>query len=145
MDKDPKYENEQPPSMEDYVSFELAVALKKAGFDWSCDRAYMWPLPTEDTRRCVTDDKPVIGVTDAPSLWRAHKWLRDVKGIAVNVIAHDGGKYHAELIFLPNCTLPEGDDQRYFDTSTPLVETYGRTLADGISNALRVIDPKDNN
>lgn len=71
--------------VEDFVSYEQAVRLKTAGFDWPCEAFYehvdgkMW---------IATDGKENwnSGVDcSAPSLAQAAKWLREVKGIEVIV------------------------------------------------------------
>ena len=77
----------------------------------------------------------------APTLWQAQKWLREKKGIAINVIAHDGGEYHSERIILPNCMMPE-TRAWYVGTTTPLVDAYEQALSAGIAAALELIEKK---
>lgn len=85
---------------EDYVSYELAVALKTAGFDEPCDHYY---TPNK-AMRIVKDnalapetannrflDEIADGCCTAVPLWQAQKWLREKKGIVVSV--HPEGKF----------------------------------------------------
>lgn len=138
---------------EDYVSYELAVALKEAGFDWQC-RA-VWHFDGEDYKFIedygATFQHPsdiphwntsvVWGLHfySAPTLAQAAKWLRDVKGIAINVMAHDGGGYHTERVILPNCTIPESREW-YAGTVTPMADSYEEALSDGIELVLELIE-----
>lgn len=123
----------------DYVDYPTAVALKKCGFDEPC--IAQWA--------CEPDGKPILlGSTafvfsnaelkgrdvTAPLLFHAQKWLREKKGIAINVIAHDGGAYDYDIVFLPNavdCDYP-------IDRAT-FSRTYEEALSEGISAALELI------
>lgn len=86
-------ENKREMNTEDYVSYPLALALKKTGFDEPCYAQWA----------CEPDGKPIIfGSTAfvfrnseckgrdvaAPFIWQAQKWLRD-KGVAVSVQASE--------------------------------------------------------
>lgn len=73
----------------------------------------------------------------APTLWRAQKWLRERIGIAVNVIAHDGGKHEYDIVFLPNAV----ETDRVPDRS-PWCKSYEEALSEGIESALELINPK---
>lgn len=64
----------------------------------------------------------------------AQKWLREKKGIAINVIAHDGGVYDYDIVFLPNavdCDCP-------IDRAT-FSRTYEEALSEGITSVLELI------
>ena len=123
----------------DYVDYPTAVALKKCGFDEPC--IAQWA--------CEPDGKPILlGSTafvfsnaelkgrdvTAPLLFHAQKWLREKKGIAINVIAHDGGAYDYDIVFLPNaveCDYPV--DRATFS------RTYEEALSEGIASSLQLI------
>lgn len=66
---------------EDYVSYPLALALKKAGFDELC-RDFYW---TSDGTFKHTDapvhknSEHCTTMVAAPTLWQTQKWLREVK------------------------------------------------------------------
>lgn len=126
---------------EDYVSYELALKLKKCGFDEPCDSYY--------DKACVADDEYWHTMREAaynwnvldsdcqisaPTLAHSQKWLREKKGIAINVIAHDGGVYDYDIVFLPNavdCDYP-------IDRAT-FSRTYEEALSEGIESVLELI------
>lgn len=124
---------------EDYCDYKLSLALKKYGFDEPC--IAQWA--------CEPDGKPMLlGSTafvfinaqlkgrdvTAPLLYHAQKWLREKKGIAINVMAHDGGAYDYDIVFLPNavdCDYP-------IDRAT-FSKTYEEALSEGIASVLELI------
>lgn len=136
---------------EDYVSYKLALALKECGFDEPC--IAQWA--------CEPDGKPILlGSTafvfsnaelkgrdvTAPLLYHAQKWLREKKGIAINVIAHDRsdkfieGKYHWSEAYLPH--FKENGLQWadwFIYGKHPLFDTYEEALSDGLSQMLELI------
>ncbi len=80
---------------EDYVSYPLALALKKAGFDWECGHYWYKVYTNSDEmsmRQASADDFNNddwdVPHCSAPTLWQAQKWLRE-KGIAVSVQASE--------------------------------------------------------
>lgn len=104
----------------DYCSLQIAEWLKELGFDWPCHYAYSNKGQITAIKRFINgwvysdhfdqnyndcDNRAWAENTvhcSAPTLAQAQKWLRDVKGVAINIIAHDGGEYTYELIYLPN-------------------------------------------
>lgn len=97
---------------EDFVSYEVAQALKKAGFDWptqgyyykgNCADDEVWYYTMNPADDHNHRDNP--RVWSAPTMAQAQKWLREVKGIAINTIAHDGGLYQWEDVILPNARI----------------------------------------
>lgn len=131
---------------EDYVSFELALKLKECGFDEPCLTFY--DTNKELGRALDTDNFNHLGeayqgewFTDtisAPTLWQAQKWLRQAKGIAVNVTAHDGGKYDFNIIFLPNAAEYDAPSYR-----SPWRRTYEEALSEGIDTAVSILTCRD--
>ena len=136
---------------EDYCSYELALKLKACGFDEPC--IAQWA--------CEPDGKPILlGSTafvfsnaelkgrdvTAPLLYHAQKWLREAKGIAINVIAHDcsdkhrEGKYHWMEVHLSNSNEngPQWMDWFIYGKH-PLFDTYEEALSDGLSQMLELI------
>ena len=130
---------------EDYASYELAKKLKECGFAEPCDSYYIkdnapdgtaWIVPTTDREDFNADSycpfcKPLCS---APTLAQAQKWLREKMGIAINVIAHDGGAYDYDIVFLPNavdCDYP-------IDRAT-FSRTYEEALSEGIEPVLELI------
>ena len=77
---------------------------------------------------------PLNGIGTMPHIYHAQKWLREKKGIAINVIAHDGGACDYDIVFLPNaveCDYPT--DRATFS------RTYEEALSEGIASALELI------
>ena len=136
---------------EDYASYELAKKLKACGFNELC--IAQWA--------CEPDGKPMLfGSTafvfsnaelkgrdvTAPLLYHAQKWLREKKGIAINVIAHDAsdkyreGKYHWMEVHLPNSNENGHQWEDWFIYGKhPLFDTYEDALSDGLSQMLELI------
>lgn len=127
----------------DYCNYELSCALKKAGFDEPC--IAQWA--------CEPDGKPMLfGSTAfvfsnadlkghdvvAPFLWQAQKWLREVKGIAINVIAHAGGRYDFDFVALPAFVGTCYDWTCLCEN--PLVNSYEGALGNGIEECLKLLD-----
>lgn len=144
----------------DYCDYKLSLALKACGFDEPCDHYYTNGYANdnpEDISRVVKlnngsvyNHNKVIGADgehiSAVPLWQAQKWLREKKGIAINVIAHGchdkyrEGKYHWEEIHLPNSNEngPQWMDWFIYGKH-PLFDTYEEALADGLSQMLELI------
>lgn len=143
---------------EDYCSYELAVALKAAGFDWACYEFWSKDFCTDGTQTKIrrTKSEPKICVMSecnsmldkmdsdlitAPTLAVAAKWLREVKGVALNIIAHDGDEYHYSEVFLSN--FQERDYKWYAYHEHPLVPTYEEALSMGISHILKLFNSNE--
>ncbi len=139
---------------EDYVAYQQAVMLKECGFDWPCyefwDNSFCLdgtPVKIRKSKSgpkiCVMSecnsmlDKMGCGLITAPSLAKAAKWLREVKGIAINIVAHDGGIYEYEVVFLPNAEEYDDDIDR-----SPFRRTYEEALSEGIDAVLRLLITK---
>ncbi len=83
---------------EDYVSYPIALALKKAGFDEPCDHYYcafdnetdvrFWSIHPAQSQNGLRIPKDTV-VADAPTLAQAQKWLRE-KGIHISVNPYMG-------------------------------------------------------
>lgn len=128
---------------EDYVSYPIALALKKHGFDWECDHYYcafdnetdvrFWSVhPAQSQNGLCTPQNTVVA--DAPTLAQAQKWLRE-KGVAVSVQASEiQGElwYSADIISSEDLSeLVDGG----FDYMA-----YELALSAGIAAALELID-----
>lgn len=129
---------------ETYVTFAQAHSLKRLGFDWECfgfyERRYtnsdeMWLRVYLEYENHNERSHPSHEVFSAPALHIAAKWLREVKGLAVNVLAHDGGMYDWEMVFLPNA---DGAEEP-LDRST-WCETYEEALSEGITTTLKYLE-----
>lgn len=136
---------------QDYCGYPLAVALKKAGFDEPCDHIYLRDRNTDkwEFADWKVDDKdynkrtrPQLAIS-APSLWHAQKWLREKKGIAINVDAHDGDFYTWDGIFLSNATqdvLVRLTFNVGFPSYAKKFYSYEEALSKGIAEALKLLD-----
>lgn len=131
---------ERAEQTEKYVTIEQAQALKRLGFDWECDHyyviggAYDWHLLRTEGGIPADFNKNVGECPidcSAPALHIAAKWLRDVKGLAVSVLAYNSGMYDWETVFLPNAEEAEEIIGR-----SPWCDTYESALSEGITAAL---------
>lgn len=87
----------------DYVSYEVAKRLKAAGFDWPCSHYYcafdnetdvrFWSVHPEQSQNAFRSPEGKV-IADAPTLWQAQKWLREV------------GKYDMNIDFDEEATKP---------------------------------------
>lgn len=133
---------------QDYCNYELALALKKAGFDWECDHYYtkedapdgqVWFLP------CSPQDSNnhfIKHYTSAPTLWQAQKWLREVKGIDVlvwNCACGYGWEVSKAYAESRGTTLMDYDDNGE-DKDSGMWLTYENALSAGIEAALQILD-----
>lgn len=133
---------------EDFVSYELAQVLKSSGFDWRCEYCYIVNKHTK-----IVAYQEYAGASDwnhaeiggpkyqythisAPTLWQAHKWLREVKGIAINVMANGKGEYCQTRAYLPNYAGRTIGYDWAINGVYPLYNTYEEALSTGISKAL---------
>lgn len=130
---------------EDYVSYELAVALKECGFDEPC--IAQWA--------CEPDGKPILlGSTafvfsnaelkgrdvTAPLLFHAQKWLREKKELFIEVSPNFGMRARATFgITSHDFTLfdSRGHIMNGMDSST--YPSYEAALSAGIAAALELI------
>lgn len=132
----------------DFVSYKTAKKLKAAGFDEPC--SVRWECEPDDVPSLCSSvfsykNKELEGLDlTAPTLWQAQKWLREVKGIAINVICHEDdrrlGKYHWKDVILPNCN--EKGHQWYewmVYGKYPLFDSYEAALSAGIDKILDLI------
>lgn len=127
---------------EDYVSYELAKKLKKCGFNGrGCRHFYYVSKDGKKVAFKERGDGIIVqfrneGRTQIPAatLWHAQKWLREKKGIAINVIAHDGGVYDYDIVFLPNAV-----DYDYPIDRATFSRTYEEALTEGIEYALELL------
>lgn len=123
---------------EEYIAYQQAVTLKECGFDWECNRYYIHNNETLRWHYPADNMNEANDFYSAPRLWSAQKWLREVKGIALNVDAHDGGLFMWEAIFLPNAVSCEA----YIAPDIEQYPTYEAALSAGIDAALELIKVK---
>lgn len=144
---------------EDFVSYEQAVKLRECGFDWRCHAYYTNDYintdPEDITRKvrfhrewyAPYDHNCVVGRTSAPTLWQAQKWLREVKGLHVQVApCRDGDteKMTWRVVGVYSISEFMGTSEfkvvaSYCETDHP---TYETALSAGITAALELIEKK---
>lgn len=136
---------------EDYVSYELALALKKCGFDEQCDHYYT-PNKTHHIVKSnalapeITNNRFLDEIDDgcctAVPLWQAQKWLREAKGIDVlvwNCACGYGWEISKANAQSRGTTLIVYDDNGE-DKDSGMWLTYENALYAGIVVALQFID-----
>lgn len=144
----------------DYVSYELALKLKQAGFDEPCDHYYHIKngVPEDDmwfTHGSCADfnnyKRRPDDFVSAPFLWQTQKWLREgamlhvgaypavptrkwhfyIDDLNQHVNPHDG-----ELITRWDEDMQEKADERLYDS-------YECALSAGIYAALELIEQEN--
>lgn len=126
---------------EDYVSPEIAVLLKKKGFNEECDVAYS-KINGEYLLNDVVDDYG-YGSTNsylecknemsAPTLQMACKWLREVYGLFIS-IGNDDLNYNWQIIDVKNRT--DNLDPTYLTESHAGYETYEEAVEAALKYSL---------
>lgn len=77
-----------------YVDLEVAEMLKKAGFDWECRKIYYCYREDDDTWELEDNYKIHKHILEldycllAPTLDVAQRWLREVKGVYLDIDTH---------------------------------------------------------
>lgn len=141
---------------EDFVSYELAVKLKAAGFDEPCDHYYTNGYANdnpEDLSRVVKlnngnvyNHNKVIGADgehiSAVPLWHAQKWLREKKKIDVLVYNCACG-YLWEVSKATNGTGLILFDEKGDDENSGCWTSYEAALSAGITAALDLLSGKE--
>lgn len=130
---------------EDYVSYPLALALKKAGFDYPCYFYYTRKDSPDDHVYSTTSEEAPIDYNRSvyagcsmPTLAQAQKWLREVKRIEVNASWESIKRYwffYTNLMDVPDIVNLE-------DISDSVYSTYEQALSAGIAAALELIEKK---
>lgn len=132
---------------ETFVTIEQAQALKRLGFDWGNGWYYINNTLVHLAEGFVGStynkdwDKRIL----APELHMAAKWLREVKDIAINVIAHDSewlrGKYSYHEIYMPNCKVKGKQWQEWSIVKHyGAHDTYEDALNEGITQMLKLLE-----
>lgn len=139
---------------EDYVSYPLALALKKAGFDYPCYFYYtrkdapddhVWSTTSEEAP--IDYNRSVYAGCSMPTLAQAQKWLRDRCGIHINVCIYSDYSTDADgkvcdrwdfwgfdLYAVSGGKQIEDGDGEY--------DSYESALSAGIAAALELIEKK---
>ena len=123
---------------EDYVSYPLALALKKAGFDYPCYFYYTRKDSPDDHVYSTTSEEAPIDYNRSvyagcsmPLLSQAQKWLREKKKLHILVDFDLDGDWYYKVFPIVGCCVAEGNSG---------YRTYEQALSDGISAALHLLD-----
>ena len=139
--------------MEDYCTFEQSVALKELGFDWETEtfwndegspEEHQWVIAYTLLHHFVSNDEDCTVLR--PTLAQAAKWLREVKGIYVDVFLNASG-YGWELnktkpIYETNGTRLQQYDFKGEHEDSGMWLTYEQALSAGIDQALELLTDK---
>ncbi len=127
---------------EDYVSYPIALALKKAGFDYPCYFYYtrkdspddhVWSTTSEEAP--IDYNRSVYAGCSMPTLAQAQKWLRDKKKIDIELrVWLVGGTREYRPYIMP----PKSCDFIAY----PPEKSYESALSAGIAAALELPTPQ---
>ena len=139
---------------EDYVSYPIALAMKKAGFDELCYFYYtrkdapndhVWSTTSEEAP--IDYNRSVYAGCSMPTLAQAQKWLREEWGIHINVCIYSDYSTDADgkvcdrwdfwgfdLYAVSGGKRIEDGDGEY--------DSYESALSAGIAAALELIEEK---
>lgn len=128
---------------EDYVSYGVALALKKCGFDEPCDHYWYKEFANSGKmalRQASADDFNNddwnVPHCSAPTLWQAQKWLRDKKSIEVVVEPRFS---NWKRIGYDWSVFDDYSGDYSLRAPLPFTEIYENALAEGIKGALQLI------
>ena len=132
---------------EDYVSYDLALKLKRVGFCEPCYYGYsvktrLEPKPSFGVPKIVhsnisknfNDNRKGIdkglSYCSAPTLWQAQKWLQEKHKLYILVDSDLYGKWYYKVFPIGECCINEGNSNYV---------TYEQALSAGIESALQLI------
>lgn len=122
-----------------HVSRELAILLKKAGFDWAC-RGYFDNTGFHDgSVECTNYSSDTCKYLKAPTLEVAQRWLREVKNIDINVLTDFDS---VKRLYYVRYVIKDGHYRTYYITknqSYVYFNTYEEAQEAGIKEALEIL------
>lgn len=122
-------------SKNDYVSYEIAKKLKENGFREPCF-SHFTNTGTVWNCRDMEDFNSYewLDVYSRPTLWQAQKWLRNEKGIHIEIYVNIKGTWNSKVINLnDSATALSGSITR---------DSYEEALSAGIEAALEILNEK---
>ena len=134
--------------MEDYVTFEQSIKLKKLGFDWNCNHYYgLDGFLHEETQSYITNymhsNKNTYPIP-APTLSQVQKWLREIKDIII-VIDFDnwcekyGCHVYKKIIYNSENIKDSYGSMLVTNESNEDFDSYEEALSMGIDAALELL------
>ena len=147
----------------DYCDYETCVALKELGFNqYHSDRVYageggVWTLNFEGEPNYnegeLIRQEDLFGVprdgneVAAPSLYEAQKWLREEKGIIVDVSFSPFGYFASIYTNVRNVKSEIPKERFKFEWSKKLYgeedhDSYGGALLEGLIGAVKILKEK---
>lgn len=124
---------------EDYVSYPLALALKKVGFDYPCYFYYTRKDSPDDHVYSTTSEEAPIDYNRSvyagcsmPTLAQAQKWLRDMKRLSIEPYANIVVAWNYNIADLDNFAENVGGKASF--------SSYESALSAGIAAALELIE-----
>lgn len=140
----------------DYCDYETCVALKELGYKVPTSAYYMphykdliwvsnpfrggYAIDCFYSHNSLREGVVTSNYIDAPTMWEAHKWLREEKNIHVHVIVYS---YTHLWYYTSIChdkiliTLKVGDTVKMF-------KSYEKALLEGIKNAVKILKDQFN-
>ena len=134
-----EFQDEATLNPEDYVSYPIALALKKAGFDYPCYFYYtrkdapddhVWSTTSEEAP--IDYNRSVYAGCSMPTLAQTQKWLRDRKGIYAYCEPNRLEKWFARAIDLAK------NEDLIFDGQ--MFDNFEEATEHAIAAALELID-----
>lgn len=130
---------------DDFVSYEIAQALKKAGFDWACSHYYtkenasdgdVWLTTAAFSPENWNNDRSnepdfLKPLCSAPTLWEAQKWLREVHRISVEPICNMTRQWNVNV-----CEIDKFGEAAWSKIG---LGTHESALSAGIEAALKLV------
>lgn len=129
-----------------YCTYEQSVALKRLGFDWDVRGYYTRDDNFQKVREITAlnhnDTKKFKGLYSAPRFDQAAAWLRDCKGIDVEVSCI---RYNLNKKDYKVCLCYFSNDLVEYKLVARGIHSYENALSIGIDKALELLGKEANN
>lgn len=139
----------------DYVSYTLALALKKAGFNWKCDHYWCKVYADSDKmemRQASADDYNNddwnVPHCSAPHIYQAQKWLREKCGIHIDAYPYTDtssdadGQVCEEWQYWGADLIQVATGGGWIAMPADNCDSYEQALSAGIEAAIELIEKK---
>lgn len=119
---------------EDYVSLDVAKLLKEKGFDEQCRYTYCGESEEDIGVSNNKNSSFPQDIYSMPTLYEAQKWLRNEKGLYVEVSYMNSDYYIYEILTIPKHDLIGLSNREPF-----YYKSYEQALNNGIKEGLKLI------